>query len=170
MRARLGWALGALLLLCSNLAIAHPFHWSQVEAELNPKTRSLELSLRCWPEDLERALSLAAGKRLRLDILTEEEREEPLKAYAAKRCRVLGPEGEALAMRWLGHELEAEAAWLHFEILLPEGGLADCTFEMTQLFEVLDDQKNQLTLRREGTKPLSLEFHRKAPRMKIKHD
>ncbi len=45
----------------------HPFHVSTAEVEFNPKTKRLEVGLKCQTTDLERALRLMSGKKLDLE-------------------------------------------------------------------------------------------------------
>lgn len=55
---------------------AHPFHISTAEMEFNSKTGKFEVALKLHANDLERALSLQAGRRINLDLWTEDSSSE----------------------------------------------------------------------------------------------
>ena len=57
-----------LLLALMSTAFKHDFHTSLTEINFNPKTKSLELSLRVFTDDLESTLtSFNNGKRIRIE-------------------------------------------------------------------------------------------------------
>jgi hypothetical protein len=57
----------------SSAAAAHKFHTSFAEAAYNARTRSLEVTLRTFPDDLENILGKRSGKRMSLDRKREVE-------------------------------------------------------------------------------------------------
>lgn len=99
---------------------AHAYHASLAEIELNQRTGSLEVALRLIPEDLARALSRAAGRRVDLDRVAEA---APVAAsYLRQKFLVTlqtPSAGRPVAPRWLGMEVSVKEAWLYMEFSLP---------------------------------------------------
>jgi len=64
--ARLAFALLTVISLAP-LACAHPYHVSVAEIERDVETDRLEVALKVWPEDLEKALTAQEGESVNLD-------------------------------------------------------------------------------------------------------
>lgn len=104
----------------------HPFHVSVAEVEYNTETRKLEIALRMYGVDIERALSKLAGKPCDLD--DEKSRDKLLPQYLAKRftteSATPGPKGTRSTgrMSYVGSELSGADLWAYFELTVPDGG------------------------------------------------
>ena len=124
---RLG-ALFALLLLDTLTSpdprAAHPFHVSLAEVEFNAESGKLEVALRVYPLDLEKALTLHAARRISID--DEPEVDALIAAYLKDRFRVTGADGKPASIEWVGRELSVKDAWLYFEMPL-SGGIHDAS-------------------------------------------
>lgn len=138
-------------------APAHPFHVTMAEAEFNPESKKLEVSLRVYhPLDLEAALSRRAKEPVTLDGTPEVD--ELIAAYLEEAFTVERPDGEMAKLEYVGKEVTLKTAWLYFEVDLP-GGPEGAAFRDRLLFEIEDDQANTIVFR-EGKRRASLRFDR----------
>lgn len=105
------------ILLITLLSLLHPFYVSVTEVNHNNKTNSLEISTKIFFNDLEAALEkehktqldiLKPGERGRLDPLINE--------YLQKHLQLL-VNGKPVKLKYLGFEIEQEAAWCYLEVL-----------------------------------------------------
>jgi len=133
--------------LWADCLTGHPFHVSVAEMEFNPQSGCLEVSLRVWPEDLEKALRQKTGKPVDLD--SDPQVDKLIFAYLQNKIEVQDPEGKKYPLRWIGKELEIKQAWLYFEVkTLREPD--DFTYSNRLFFELQDDQINMFHLRLNG--------------------
>jgi hypothetical protein len=108
-----------LLLLCflNNLwSTKHDFHTSLSEVSFNPKTGSLELSVRVFTDDLELALTnFNKGKLVKIE--DPDAVVNPLiEQYIRKNLALVSPEKEVKFGKFYGKEKESEATWIFLEI------------------------------------------------------
>ena len=122
----------------------HPFHVTIAEAEYNEKSKSLEVALKVFPNDLEEALSRYTGKRFKLE--KHADLETLLKKYLREVFVVQLPGGKQVKLKWIGHELKIRQAWLYFEVPLPEGP-ENVKFANRFHFNAFADQANRLTIK-----------------------
>lgn len=135
----------------------HPFHVTMAEAEFNPESKKLEVSLRVYhPLDLEAALSKRAKKPVTLDGTTNVD--DLIIEYLNESFTVERPDGTAAKLDYVGKEVTLKTAWLYFEVDLPEGP-EGASFRDRLLFEVEDDQANTVVFR-QGKRRASLVFNR----------
>jgi hypothetical protein len=157
-------SLAAILCLSALTSLhAHSLHQSTAEAEYNPKTKKLEVSLTVFINDLETALIRQCERELRLDKTPAAEFDAQIQAYLAKTFIVTDAAGKAAKIEWVGRELDAASAksddptvTLFFEIALPEG-LADAKLKHAVFCELFKDQVN-LLLSSDGQKKAELRF------------
>lgn len=108
-----------LLLLCFfnvNTGSKHDFHTSITEINYNPKSGSLELSVRVFTDDLELTLTnLNKGKLVKIE--DSENTVDPLiEQYIRKNLALVSPEKDVKFGKFYGKEKEADATWLYLEI------------------------------------------------------
>jgi len=141
-------------------ASAHKFHTSFTEASYNAETRSLEVSLRTFPDDVDAAVRRRAGAQTTPPAGRDRKKafEEAVAAYVAETFRLQTAKGEAVKLEWVGMDAGVDSAWLYFEARLPEGpeGLR---LRNLFLFDLFDDQVNLVTVRA-GERKASLRFER----------
>ncbi|MCB1036066.1 MAG: hypothetical protein KDD47_19750, partial [Acidobacteria bacterium] len=58
----------ALFGLLPGPALAHPYHTTTAQAEVNREAGTLEVALKVLPEDLERAVERYSGEKVRLEL------------------------------------------------------------------------------------------------------
>jgi hypothetical protein len=137
---------------------AHSLHQSTAEAEYNPMTKKLEVSLTVFIDDLELALMRHSERLMRIDKTPAAEFDAQILAYLSKTFVVTDAAGKAAKIEWVGRELDAQSAksgepavTLFFEIALPDG-LAAKTLQHTVFGDLFKDQTHLLHLRSEARK------------------
>jgi hypothetical protein len=146
-----------LLLSLSATLNPHPYHVTIAEAELNTKTKKLEVALKLRPEDLERALSARLQKKINIE--KHPKIDALITAYLQSCLTFKDKKGKAQKLSWVGKELNLKSLWLYFEIPMPNG-LQALKIENKLLFKVLPDQLNTMNFK-DGKTRCSLTFSRK---------
>ncbi len=143
---------------------AHSLHQSTAEAEYNPTTKKLEVSLTVFINDLETALIRQSEREMRLDKTPAAEFDSQIQAYLAKTFVVTYVSGKAAKIEWVGRELDAESArsgdptvTLFFEIALPRG-LEDAELRHAMFCELFKDQVNLMQFRGGTSQKTELRF------------
>ena len=152
-------------LYVATCAHAHSLHQSTAEAEYNPTTKKLEVSLTVFINDLETALVRQSEREMRLDKTPAAEFDAQIQAYLAKAFVVSDASGKAAKIEWVGRELDADsvksgdpAVTLFFQVSLP-GGLKGVSLRNEVLHKLFVDQVN-LMLFRHGTEKTPMTFQR----------
>ncbi len=142
---------------------AHSIHHSTAEAEYNPKTKKLEVSLTVFINDLETALIRQCEREIRLDKTPAAEFDAQIQDYLAKTFVVTDAAGKAAKIEWLGRELDAESAkssdpaiTLFFEIAIQDG-LNGKMLKHTVFSHLFRDQINLLQLQSD-TRKVEIQF------------
>jgi len=138
----------------SSAAAAHKFHTSFAEAAYNARTRSLEVTLRTFPDDLENILGKRSGKRMSLD--RKREVEPHIAAYLQETFQLKTAKGRTVKLSWVGMDAGVDSVWLYFEFKLP-GNFAGVQLRNQFLFDLFDDQVNLINVKQE-TRKQSLSF------------
>jgi hypothetical protein len=138
----------------SRVASAHKFHTSFTVADYNASERSLQITLRTFPDDLEKVLARRSGKSVRLD--RKEETDALLIAYLQETFQLKNAEGETVKLSWIGMDAGVDSAWLYFEAQLPEG-CAGVELRNQFMFDLYDDQVNLVNVK-QGDRKHALTF------------
>ena len=138
-----------VLLLSSSGAKRHPFYVSMTEMEWKPAEKKLEVAVRMFTDDLEKALSAQCHCRIdlssgKLSAGASDVLEEYLKSNL--RFHLGKAEGK---MQFLGSEKEEESTWSYLEITGLDASSGIET-ENRLLFSVQEKQVNLLRFRRPG--------------------
>ena len=149
-----GWVIGvafAGVLLTAAPALAHPDHLTVAGAEWNPETRSLEVSLRVFTEDLDAAVKRAAKQSTRRfpdspDLADLPDDERAIARYALANFRCFDKSGAAVRATWVGQEFAVDTTWLYFEFAMPKGA-AGVECEQRFFLELHDDQTQIINVR-----------------------
>lgn len=144
---------------------AHSLHQSTAEAEYNPTTKRLEVSLTVFVNDLELALIRQSEREMRLDKTPVAEIDAQIQAYLAKTFVVTDAVGKVAKIEWVGRELDAESAksgdpavTVFFEIALP-GGLKGASLR-NEIFDGLFEDQLNLLLIQNGAEKMQMRFRR----------
>lgn len=142
---------------------AHSLHQSTAEAEYNPTTRKLEVSLTVFINDLELALIRQCEREMRIDKTPAAEFDAQIQIYLAKTFVVTDASGKTAKITWEGRQLDEESkksndpmVTLFFEIGLPDGPNGK-TLRHSVFHDLFNDQINLLHLRHE-TRQAELRF------------
>jgi hypothetical protein len=127
---------------------AHEFHVSKTLVEHNAESKSLEISMHIFVDDLELALEKIGGKELRLGSDKENPKaEELLVKYLNQQFQLL-VNGKSVKFSFIGKELSEDflAVWCYLEV---EGitNLNSLKVTNTVLTEMFPDQKNVVQIK-----------------------
>jgi hypothetical protein len=131
------------LLLVIFFNIFHPFYVSVTEIEQNQKTGTLQVSTRIFFDDLEKALD--KRYRAKVNILKPADRKQVdalISAYVKEHLK-LKANNKELVMKYVGYEIEEEAAWCYFETDRTEP-VRNLSIQNDILFEQHDAQINMI--------------------------
>jgi hypothetical protein len=152
----LALAFVALAIPAARGVSAHKFHTSFAEADYNAETKSLEITLRTFPDDLENAIRKRGGKRVSPD--DKKAFGAQVFAYLQEAFQVKTAKGEAAKLSWVGMDAGVDSAWLYFEAALPEG-VEGAQLSQQFLCDLYDDQINLVSVKSGGRK-VELRFER----------
>jgi hypothetical protein len=130
-------------------AVAHKFHTSFTEADYNAAERSLQITLRTFPDDLENVLTRRRGKAVTLG--RKKETEPLLAAYLQETFQLKNAVGETVKLSWVGMDAGVDSAWLYFEAHMPEG-TAGAQLRNQFMFDLYDDQINLVNVKHDDKK------------------
>ncbi|WP_400193811.1 DUF6702 family protein [Hymenobacter sp. B81] len=145
----------AALLLLSLAAWAHAYHASIMELRVNPDKQQLEISLKVFTDDLEKALSEGQPRPVSLEQSPAGTVQPLLAAYLRQRIGFTGKPGEALPLSYLGMQRENDAHWLFCTVKLPRP-LRGVQLQHRLLLEHFADQMNIVNLEAGGKKQSAL--------------
>lgn len=138
-------------------ARAHKFHASFTEIERNPETKSLEVTIRVFPDDLENILGKREKKRIQIDAITDAPR--VVGDYVREHLVLRGPDGKTVEWKWVGLEVKVDAVWIYVEAPAPPS-LDKWQARDSLFFDLFDDQINSVTVR-DGNRRGSIQFRGK---------
>ena len=110
---KLAWVLLALL-ICSAW-LMHEFYVSITEVRYNTNTERFEVSMRIFPDDLDRALLERAGIHTQLATELEHKKADSLLMFYILEDFGLEVNGKHLELNYLGKEPESDAIWCYLE-------------------------------------------------------
>lgn len=107
-----------LVLLSGNLAFAtHEFYVSICDIQHNVKAATLEITLKIFTDDFEKALLQESGEKLQLGTIQESSKaDELILAYLQKHFKIILDENSTPAFNYLGKEVEINEMWCYLEI------------------------------------------------------
>ncbi len=97
------------------LNIFHPFYVSVTEIVHNKSTGTIQVSVRIFFDDFEKALE--KKYKTKVNILKPADRKALdglIAAYIKEHLKILG-NGRPLGLKYQGYEIEEDAAWCYFE-------------------------------------------------------
>lgn len=119
---------------------AHEFHTSLAQIQYNTITKSFEVSLRVFTDDLEAALTRENNNQ-KVSVSDTKLADPLLEKYISTHLSVLNKQNQKQPMTFVGKELEVDVTWIYVEISATDdlGGLR---IQNTILTELFDDQVN----------------------------
>jgi hypothetical protein len=103
-------------LFTAMLSLMHPFFVSVIDINHNEKEATIEISVRCFTNDLEKMI--AAETKTTIDLSQPSQKNKGdalLKAYLTKRLN-LSVNGNKSSLDYVGFEIQNESTWTYFEI------------------------------------------------------
>ena len=95
-----------ILFLFPSAKVRHPFYVSMTEIEWKPSEKKLELAIRMFTDDLEKALAKDCNCKTDLSVNDKEAAmNQILKDYIQKNCRIFSGRQKA-ALHFIGRERE----------------------------------------------------------------
>lgn len=131
------------LILFFWLNIFHPFYVSVTEIDYGPKTKTVQVSVRVFFDDFESALY----KRYKtsINILKPKDRKQVdglISDYIKNHLQIKA-NNKLLTLKYLGYEIEEDAAWCYFESEKIES-VQKLNIQNDVLFEQHDSQINMI--------------------------
>ena len=111
----LGLGLLLLVLIISGAWMMHEFYVSLSEVRYNTKTERFEVSMRIFPDDLDRALLEQSGITTQLATELEHKSADSLLMEYLLKSFTIQVNGEELGLNYLGNEPESDAIWCYLE-------------------------------------------------------
>ena len=99
------------------VAVLHPFFVSVIELNHNPKEKSVEISMRIFTDDFEKALR-KFHPDVKIDILhpaNQQQMNSFVYDYIQKHLQ-LQLNGKAVQMSFVGYEQQSESIWTYLEV------------------------------------------------------
>ena len=129
----------------------HDFHTSLSELNYNPKTGSIEATIRVFTDDLETALTtFNQGKKVNVEA-SNKQADAIIALYLEKNWGLLTPQKTKKKYDYIGREPELDATWLYVEIPNAQQ-IKGFTFFNTIMLELFDDQTNLVNIIYPSTK------------------
>lgn len=129
------------VLLLTGFSRLHEFYVSLSEIRFNPESQCLEVSLRIFPDDMDRALKVHHG--VNTSLVTELEHESAdslLEIYIHDLFRI-ELNGTTVPLYYLGKESESDVMWCYLESD-PQEKPVEITVYNSILCEIFEDQVN----------------------------
>jgi hypothetical protein len=140
--------LSVCLAAVSNASDPHKFYFSNTLVEYNSTTNSIEITMKLFTDDLERALEQQGHTGIKLN---EQKQTNPIPAvrdYIAGRFSILF-QGQIVYPGYLGQEVEYDLTVCYLELTqIPEYTFLEIRNQI--LTEVFADQRNVVDLRLNG--------------------
>jgi hypothetical protein len=140
--------IGSIWLLCAAWSV-HKFYVSNTIIEENVQTRSLEVTVKIFTDDLESALYYQEGKKVKLEMGRDIKHNQAIQTYLLNHFKLSNGAFLEYPMRFVGHETELDLTFIYLEI--PNWHLESVLkIENTLLFEVYPEQVNIVHLKMNG--------------------
>jgi len=103
------------IIVTALLYLFHPFYVSVTEIKHNPQTKNVELSIRVFFDDFEKSLSHQYKSKVNILKPTDRKQVDALIADYVSRHLKVTADGKLLVFKYLGYEIEEDAAWCYLE-------------------------------------------------------
>lgn len=118
--------------------LLHDFHTSLTEINYNPSTKSVEMSIHIFTDDLETALKTKINNNTKADAL--------IAKYVQEHFGFLNAQNQKTPLEYIGKELEGDATWIYVESPLPYP-INTYSLQNKILFEFFNDQTNLVNIK-----------------------
>lgn len=128
----------------------HNFHVSIAEVDYNTSSKSFEVSLKVFTDDLEKAL----GRKYQLGrvyLNKSKKYNEYIAKYIKANFYILNSKKQKIKMSFLGKELENDVIWIYFEFPY-KSSPKSLKLHNSVLVELFSDQTNMVNTNYKGQK------------------
>jgi hypothetical protein len=129
------------IFLCGCL-FAHPFHSSIVSLEFNNNSRSIEITMRVFANDLEKTINQIYNSNIVIDNDDNMRDIDSLIFNYINKTIFLSINEKECDLSWIGKEFETDIVWLYLEILDLDKKIKKIISENRFLFSSFEDQLN----------------------------
>jgi hypothetical protein len=148
----------SLLVMPGLFTYGHKFYTSMTQVEYNDKTRSAEVIMNVFTDDLEIALSSQFNRKIKS---SDKDFTSLCYQYISGRFQVKDSQNHLLKNEYAGLEFNRDMVSIYLEVKLPQG-LSDTRFRQATLLEAFRDQTNIVNFR-SGKSRTSLVFRAGTP-------
>lgn len=124
----------------------HDFHTSLTQMHFDPKSQTVEVSIRLFTDDLETALTRENGeKKVRFE--SADKPNQLLEKYVRRHFLVADSQRKQRAYTYLGYEPEGDAQWVYLE--MPAAGaepFKNIVIKQDILMDLFGDQVNLVNI------------------------
>jgi hypothetical protein len=104
-------------LLCAALvAVAHAYHASIMDVRYNPQKKQLEVALKVFTDDFEKALSAGQPHQITFEESPKAQVTTLVTALLTRSLSFGTKPGEVLPLKFIGFQKESDAHWLYFSV------------------------------------------------------
>ena len=110
----------------------------------NAKSKTFEISLRVFTDDLQKVLSVSNQNKKFL-VENNDKNDSFIEVYIKKHFVVINPKNQKSIINYVGKEKEAEATWIYLEMPVSES-IKGSKIQNDVLTDMFDDQTNILNI------------------------
>ena len=144
------------LCLLSFAAMAHAYHASIMDVQYNTQKQQLEVALKVFTDDFEKALSMGQPAAVTFDKLTPSQVNTLTTALLQRSVAFGTKPGETLPLRFVGVEKEKDAHWVYFSVKMPPKPVSTVYLRHRLLLDTFQDQMNIVNIEAGGQKQSAL--------------
>ena len=134
------------LVICSfclfGCLFAHPFHSSIFSINFNDNSRSIEITIRVFANDLEKTINQINNSSVIIDNNDNMQDIDSLIFNYINKTIFLSINERKRDLSWIGKEFETDIVWLYLEILDVDKKIKKIISENRFLFSSFEDQLN----------------------------
>jgi hypothetical protein len=138
-------------LLLSLAAWAHAYHASIMELRYNSQKQQMEVALKLFSDDFEKALSVGQSSAISLDKSPKEQVNSLVLQLLRRSVQIGTKPGEALPLTLVGIQHEHDSHWVYFTLKLARP-VQSLTLTNKVFLDVFPDQMNIVNLEANGQK------------------
>ncbi len=132
-------------LMYSQQLSAHKFYVSITDMTYNSNSKSLEIVIKCFVDDLEKTIKSVHGQSLFLATEKESEQSDSILELYTQKHFSISTEEKIEQLNYLGHESDQDYVWIYVEIPKFKPKLP-LNIKHSFLFELFNDQQNKIRL------------------------
>ena len=121
---------------------AHPFHSSITSLKFNDNSRSIEITMRVFANDLEKTINQINDLNMIIDNDDNKKDVDSLIFNYINKTIFLSINEKECELSWIGKEFETDIVWLYLEILDVDKKIKKIISENRFLFSSFEDQLN----------------------------